>query len=396
MNNRFDSALLWSGIAFRAQNGGVAALLQAAPLHKIALKNVHACLGGFTAHCTALHYLRLAKLARRYHVRLQVQARTGLYFPLRRTLHRTGLWAGIILFGGLLLFASRLVWSVQYPGLTVGQQERAAAALRAQGIRIGAYVDDTALSRGETALMENEGEFAWASLNFTGGRLTVEAQPTKEVPEIARYQNADILAKASGTVLSLDVRAGTPQVRVGQAVAAGQLLVSASRADRSGAAVPGRTSASIMAQVAWTGESVQPLAGEANVPELKIASTLKVSFWSGKAVQVALPYADETAQQVDGFADDVRRSERHYGLALLGMPLPAEICETDSVPYTVQTVAVTESLALARARLSCLRALQREWPGAEILTVSEQYETTDSVLNYHVDAQIRADISMSG
>ena len=90
MNNRFDSALLWSGIAFRAQNGGVAALLQAAPLHKIALKNVHACLGGFTAHCTALHYLRLAKLARRYHVRLQVQARTGLYFPLRRTLHRQG------------------------------------------------------------------------------------------------------------------------------------------------------------------------------------------------------------------------------------------------------------------------------------------------------------------
>src|SRR5699024_11381829 len=85
--------------------------------------------GGFAARCAAWHYLPLAGLARRRRVRLRVTRRRGLWFRLRPLARRAGLWVGLAVFLPLLLWARGLVWAVEYPGMTPGQEARAAAAL---------------------------------------------------------------------------------------------------------------------------------------------------------------------------------------------------------------------------------------------------------------------------
>ena len=109
-----DAVTLWAGVQFQAQNGDTDGLLTEAARQGLHLSEVLPCPGGFTARCAAWHYQRLAALARRKHVLLRIQAKTGLFFRLRPLLRRTGLWAGILLFVPLLLWLQGFVWTVQF------------------------------------------------------------------------------------------------------------------------------------------------------------------------------------------------------------------------------------------------------------------------------------------
>lgn len=375
--------MIWAGVAFCAQGGRIEDLLAAAAAGALKLRAVRPCPGGFTARCAARRYRPLSRLARRYRVHLRVQRRTGLYFPLRPLLHRRGLWLGLAAAGALLLGGSRLIWHIEYVGLTRGGQARAAAILRQLDIREGAFARGALLTAGETALVEQDAEIGWASLNFTGGRLTVEAAMADPVPEIRPTRFTDITAKAAGTVVAMEVEAGQPAVAVGQTVAMGQTLITAYRLDREGLPVMGSAAGTVTARMQWTASKSQPLAYEAQVPTGQVQSRWTFSA-AGRSWTLPWPKTDA--------AQPARTTLRHYGLQLFGLTLPAAVEETVITPCENRTVQITESLALAKARLAALRDLAAAWPDAVIETVQEQTTCTDGTLQYQVTLQITADI----
>ena len=174
----------WAGISFSAQNGDPEGLLTAAAAGSIPLSDVVPRPGGFSARCAAWHYRKLAALARKRRVRLRIQKRCGLFFRLRPLFRRRGLWAGCLVFLPLLLWLQGFVWFIEPVGLTPGQQARAAVVLWKAGLFPGNIVTQDKLTAGEYALLQS-GEFSWASLNFTKGKLVAEAAAAKPVPDIA-------------------------------------------------------------------------------------------------------------------------------------------------------------------------------------------------------------------
>ena len=169
-----DPLQLWAGVRFAAQNGNTGGLLTAAAQNGLHLSAITAQPGGFCARCAAWRYPELSRLARRYRVRLRVQKRDGLFFRLRPLLRRRGLWAGLFLFLPLLLWLQGAVWATDFTTLTPGQRARAEVILRQQALSAGEFVSEEKLTAGEYALLQS-GEFSWASLNFSKGRLIVEA-----------------------------------------------------------------------------------------------------------------------------------------------------------------------------------------------------------------------------
>jgi similar to stage IV sporulation protein len=428
--------MLWTGVSFSAMGGRTEALLQSASEHRLQLRAIRARPGGFTARCTARHYLQLARLARHYRARLHIFRRRGIYFGLRNTLRRAGLWAGLILFGVMLVYAQRLIWHITYVDFTAGQQTRAAAILRENGLVEGAVVRPEMLTLGETALVEKTDEFGWASLNFTGGRLTVEAAPAEPVPAIEQRRYTDICAKTAGTIVLMNVEQGTAAAAVGQTVAAGQVLIAVNRADRQGNPVSGCASGTVQARFLWQYETEQPLTYEASVPSGQVESrwTLLCAnrllhFPAQKSGTVQAPekensplLAPENPQAVTAPAEDTDGAEsgtadaggqaapkdtalaqtpgevhqRHGALAFLGLTLPVSFCETSQVMCHTETVTLTETLALDKARLAARRALAEAWPDAEVRTVQETSEVVDGVLHYTVAQQIEANICDNG
>ena len=228
-----DPLQLWAGVRFAAQNGNTGGLLTAAAQNGLHLSAITAQPGGFCARCAAWRYPELSRLARRYRVRLRVQKRDGLFFRLLPLLRRRGLWAGLFLFLPLLLWLQGAVWATDFTTLTPGQRARTEVILRQQALSAGEFVSEEKLTAGEYALLQS-GEFSWASLNFSKGRLIVEAAAAKPVPDIASGTLHGITARVAGTVLETNLTSGTMLVTPGQAVEAGQGLIGTARMERDG------------------------------------------------------------------------------------------------------------------------------------------------------------------
>ena len=371
---------LWAAVAFNAQNGSPEALLTDAAGQGLHLYGIAPLPGGFCGHCAAPHYLRLARLARRRHVRLRVQKKQGLYFLARPLLRRKGLWAGLLSFGILLLWLQSLVWAVDYTTLTRGQQARTAAVLRSCGLQPGSAVTEAALTAGEYALLES-GEFSWASLNFEKGKLSVEAAPAKAKPDIASGTMHGLRARCSGTVLRTDLISGTMLVVPGQTVEAGQGLIGTARSERDGTLIFAPAAGLVVAQFAWENTQTIPLVQ--TLPQRTGTHTTAYRlFFSGQDITLpALPAAEDAQVQT-----------RHFQLELWGLPLPCAVEETTFYAQQLQTLYSTEEQALALARLHSLQALHTDLPDAEIIARKEDYTVLEDALHYTVTYTVAADI----
>ena len=211
-----DPLQLWAGVRFAAQNGNTGGLLTAAAQNGLHLSAITAQPGGFCARCAAWRYPELSRLARRYRVRLRVQKRDGLFFPAAASAAPPGLWAGLFLFLPLLLWLQGAVWATDFTTLTPGQRARAEVILRQQALSAGGSLSPREkLTAGEYALLQS-GEFSWVSLNFSKGRLIVEAAAAKPVPDIASGTLHGITARVAGTVLETNLTSGTMLVTPGR------------------------------------------------------------------------------------------------------------------------------------------------------------------------------------
>ena len=374
---------LWAGAAFSARGGDIEGLLNDAAAAGLQLSVITARPGGFDGSCAAWRYRRLAALARRRHVRLRVARRRGLFFALRPLLRRTGLWVGLALFLPCLAWGRGLVWAVDYHGLTAGQQVRAAAILReAAGLAPGARATGERLDAGAYALLQS-GEFSWASLNFFGGRLEVEAAAAAPAPAVFTGKLQTLCARAAGVVTAVELKSGTALVAPGQQVEAGQPLIGTARTERDGTPIFAPAAGTVTARFEWSASCEQPLAVEA--PLLTGGRAVRLRLSCG-GLDLALPRWGAAGGESAGIT-------RHTQLELWGLPLPVAVEETTFYARRTGTAAYPDDLALAMARLTCLRALEAEWPDAVIAAQKETVEMRAGSLHYAVTYTLLGDIA---
>lgn len=373
----------WAGISFSAQNGDPEGLLTAAAAGSLPLSDVVPRPGGFSARCAAWHYRKLAALARKRRVRLRIQKRCGLFFRLRPLFRRRGLWAGCLVFLPLLLWLQGFVWFIEPVGLTPGQQARAAVVLWEAGLFPGNVVTQDNLTAGEYALLQS-GEFSWASLNFTKGKLVAEAAVAKPVPDIAAGTLHGLRAKVSSTVVSTNLVSGTMLVVPGQAVEAGQGLIGTARAERDGTLIFQPAAGIVRAQFEW--EDKQKAALTLPTEQLTGRQTVRRTlFWNGQSIALPSFHPVPTASEAKAVI-------RHDQPEAFGIHFPCFIEETSYYYKEVVDLERTEDQALAIARLQSKQALQANWPDFELLARKEDVSVEESTLHYRVVYTIVANI----
>ena len=377
-----DPLQLWAGVRFAAQNGNTGGLLTAAAQNGLHLSAITAQPGGFCARCAAWRYPELSRLARRYRVRLRVQKRDGLFFRLRPLLRRRGLWAGLFLFLPLLLWLQGAVWATDFTTLTPGQRARTEVILRQQALSAGEFVSEEKLTAGEYALLQS-GEFSWVSLNFSKGRLIVEAAAAKPVPDIASGTLHGITARVAGTVLETNLTSGTMLVQPGQQVEAGQGLIGTARAERDGTLIFAPAAGTVIAQFEWSDTRTVPL--EETVQQYTGACTraYRVTAFGHTFSLPAAPAPEHAAVILRHFQPEV---------PLLGLALPCSVEETCRYVQQPETLRRTEAQAAALARLQSLQALYAAWPDAEHIARKEDCTVNGNVLDYTVTYTVAADI----
>ena len=192
---------------------------------------------GRTLVCTlpARDFPRLHRLNRRCRCRVRIRKKGGLPFRFRRLWRRRVLLLGMAATLALTLWASHRVWFVEVRGCERMDEAVLRQALREQGICPGRNLRRLPLSDLADFVAAQYEELAFVELHVDGVFLRVRAREAlAEGERLDLTKPCDVVSVRDGIVTKVAVYGGRAQVRVGQKVKKGQLLIAGSVTARDG------------------------------------------------------------------------------------------------------------------------------------------------------------------
>ncbi|MDK2808170.1 MAG: hypothetical protein PWP24_905 [Clostridiales bacterium] len=172
-------------------------------------------------------FKKLKSVAKKTKTLPRIQKKQGLPFFLRILKRRWGFLIGFFLFWAILIFCSRLLWEIQIEGQYTHSKEELISFLSEDGIHPLIFCRDIHGIQIEEAIRKEYVDIGWVSAQVKGCRLLVQIRETK-MPELYQENKSPVhlLAPKSGVISSVIVRRGTVQVKVGDTVKKGDILIS--------------------------------------------------------------------------------------------------------------------------------------------------------------------------
>ncbi len=142
---------------------------------------------------------------------------------------RKALLLALALVLALLLSSSLFIWEIRVQGCENLSQGQILRALADCGVEPGCFWPGISVDLVRSRMLTELPELAWMTLRVSGSRAVVLVQERREKPEIYREeQAADLVAAAPGVIREMTVLNGRALVQPGDAVLAGEVLVSGS------------------------------------------------------------------------------------------------------------------------------------------------------------------------
>ena len=170
-------------------------------------------------------FKRLPRLVIKSGLRVHILDRYGLPFFTERYKKRYGIPVGTAVFFAFLTFMSGFVWSVEAAGNGNIPENEIIAECRELGITEGMRKGEISPASAKLQLLLKDNRLSWCAFNIEGCYLTVDVTEAKKKEEDNSVPT-NLKAAADGIIKKIDVTAGNCIVKVGDTVAAGDILVS--------------------------------------------------------------------------------------------------------------------------------------------------------------------------
>lgn len=119
------------------------------------------------------------------------------------------------------------IWFITVRGNVTVPTEEILWTLEENGVGFWTKTEELDMNVLRNAVIDDLPSLSWITVNTEGGHAAVEVRERAEKPVLYRDASpANIVASKSGIVESIDASGGTPQVKPGDVVTAGQLLIS--------------------------------------------------------------------------------------------------------------------------------------------------------------------------
>lgn len=192
---------------------------------------------GYTAEIAAKDYFRLRPIIRKTRTCPVIQCKKGFPFFLKRSRKRKILFFCAVCFAGLLYYFSGFLWRIEYAGCYFHTKEQLEDFLAKQGIFEGVRKKHADCAEIEEWIRSAFTDIGWVSAEITGTVMKISIQETR-MPELSNEVVTDgtgkiweeetghITAAKDGVVTKITVVRGTANVRPGDVVKAGDILIS--------------------------------------------------------------------------------------------------------------------------------------------------------------------------
>lgn len=177
-------------------------------------------------------YRKLKPLLKKTKTKIVILKRIGFPFFLFRYRKRKVFFAGIFLCMGLLFYLTTFVWLIDINGNSLITDDAILKFLEEKQASFGSRKKDIDCNALEEALRTTYDDIIWASVRLNGTKLTIDLQENLITQKDTESDAAKptgayhIVAEKEAVITSIITRNGTPLVKSGSHVQAGDILVS--------------------------------------------------------------------------------------------------------------------------------------------------------------------------
>ena len=174
-------------------------------------------------------FKKLRSIARKTRVRVVILKRCGLPFLMPGILKKKVFIAGLILTCFFWYWSSLHIWEISIEGNKTITDDMFDDFFKEQGVYIGIKSDMVDIETLEKEIRKTFKEITWTSAKLSGTELMISVKENDALlSPMQESSSTDLYAQKEGIIVEMIVRGGVPQVKIGDAIEAGTLLVSGS------------------------------------------------------------------------------------------------------------------------------------------------------------------------
>lgn len=317
-------------------------------------------------------YKTLNKIIERKGDKLEILDRSGVYWDFVSLKKRPILLVGILIYVLLALYLPSRIFFVRVTGNESVPAEVIISQAETFGIRFGASRKDVRSEQVKNALLSAVPQLQWVGVNTYGCVAQITVRERTETPgKISNNGVCSIVASRDGVIQSLTATRGNVLCKVGQAVKAGQVLIS------------GYTDCGI---------SIKATAAEAEVyaktkHNLTVKSPLNRAVRQQQAVK-RTRYSIIIGKKLiklykdSGISDTgcVKIYSEQYLTLPGGFQLPIALASEVQIVYTTQTKILNEDVVFDRVETQSEEYLKNTMVAGAILSAQTSKQVAGEVL----------------
>ena len=332
-------------------------------------------------------YSAAAAIAARSQCELARISSRGGALLARRLRRRIALLTAAVVCFALLAAGSLFVWEIDISGCESVTEGEVRRALASAGVAEGSFWPAWDADAVKNHLLLEIPELAWAGVSVSGSRAEVRVRERIERPELANDgAPGSITAAASGIIERMEVYEGAPAVSVGDAVAAGETLVSGEMASAVG------DTRYVRARAAVTARTYVELTACAPLKYGRLLEADTHSRWSLIIGSGRVNFFRGSSQTPPGCGKIIEE----YPLAWEGVfRLPVTLVRETVIEYSAQEAEEDPALLEQRLAEALQSRLERRLEGrGEALSVHFTARESGGALYVTLRAECREDIAV--
>lgn len=185
--------------------------------------------GDVFSMCVSINgFKQLRPIARKTKTRVAILQRYGLPFFMPLLKKRKIFVLGLLLCISFWIFSSYFIWDIELSGNYRITEELFLSYLKQNRVTVGMRKKELDIESLEKEIRRQFPEVTWTSARLDGTRLVIQIKENDAPTAPNVHEDAggkDLVAPYDGTIVSMVVRSGVPQVSIGDEVTAGTVLV---------------------------------------------------------------------------------------------------------------------------------------------------------------------------
>jgi len=173
-------------------------------------------------------YKKIDPFLEKTRVTAVIREEFGLPFFMRKNRKRKIFFAGVFITWFFLYGMTYFVWSFSVEGNEKISDEILIRFVNSQGVDFGTYKENIDIQMLEEEIREYFDGISWVSVRILGTKLVLNVKENYvsiDMTEGREGVRDDLYAGTSGTIVQMITRKGVPQVKVGDSVNTGDILV---------------------------------------------------------------------------------------------------------------------------------------------------------------------------